>query len=98
MQQSVEKLSSAPNRRSVGNELEHKIHDHTAKVGVIGLGYVGLPLAIEMAKVEFEVTGIDIDWVKVDSVNAGISYDEAVERAEIKDFHFTISATALHQD
>jgi UDP-N-acetyl-D-mannosaminuronate dehydrogenase len=51
-----------------------------------------------MAKADFEVTGIDIDWVKVDSVNAGISYDEVVERAEIKDFHFTISATALHQD
>jgi hypothetical protein len=57
----LKKLSPAPNRRSVGNELEQKIHDRTAKVGVIGLGYVGLPLAIEMAKVDFEVTDIDID-------------------------------------
>jgi UDP-N-acetyl-D-glucosamine dehydrogenase len=54
--------------------LEQKIHDRTAKVGVIGLGYVGLPLAIEMGKADFEVTGIDIDRVKVESVNAGISY------------------------
>ena len=57
-----------------GKELERKIHDRSARVGVIGLGYVGLPLVLEMAKVGFEVTGIDIDRVRVESVNAGISY------------------------
>jgi len=57
-----------------GKELSRKIHDRTAKVGVIGLGYVGLPLTIEMAKAGFLVTGLDIDRTKVESVNAGISY------------------------
>jgi UDP-N-acetyl-D-glucosamine dehydrogenase len=55
-------------------ELEHKILNRTAKLGVIGLGYVGLPLAVEMAQQGFHVTGIDIDRSKVESVNAGLSY------------------------
>lgn len=54
--------------------LERKIRDRTAKLGVIGLGYVGLPLAIEMALSEFNVTGIDIDGRRVASVNEGVSY------------------------
>jgi UDP-N-acetyl-D-glucosamine dehydrogenase len=57
-----------------GYELEQKICDRSAKVGVIGLGYVGLPLMLEMAKAGFQVTGIDIDRQRVDAVNAGISY------------------------
>jgi len=57
-----------------GEELATKIRDHTAKLGVIGLGYVGLPLAVEMAQKGFRVTGIDIDGSKVESVNAGLSY------------------------
>ena len=55
-------------------ELENRIHDRSAKTGVIGLGYVGLPLALEMAKAGFQVTGIDLDRKKVDSLAAGISY------------------------
>lgn len=57
-----------------GRELEKKIRDRSAKLGVIGLGYVGLPLAVEMAQAGFQVTGIDIDRTKVESVNAGMSY------------------------
>lgn len=64
----------APQLRQAGKDLERKIRDRSARVGVIGLGYVGLPLALEMAKEGFQVTGIDIDRQKVDSVNAGISY------------------------
>ena len=74
MQYGVEKIAAAPNGRSVGKELEQKIRDRTAIVGVIGLGYVGLPLALEMGKAGFQVTGIDIDMSKADSVNAGKSY------------------------
>ena len=55
-------------------ELKRKIRNRSAKVGIIGLGYVGLPLAIEMAKEGFQVTGIDLSKEKVDSINAGISY------------------------
>ena len=59
---------------SVQRTLEQKIRDRSANLGVIGLGYVGLPLATEMAQKGFRVTGIDIDGGKVESVNAGISY------------------------
>ena len=55
-------------------DLERKIRDRSAKLGVIGLGYVGLPLAVEMAFQGFSVTGIDIDGSKVESINAGNSY------------------------
>jgi UDP-N-acetyl-D-glucosamine dehydrogenase len=54
--------------------LKLKIADHSARLGVIGLGYVGLPLVIEMAQKGFHVTGIDIDRERVESLNAGISY------------------------
>jgi UDP-N-acetyl-D-glucosamine dehydrogenase len=56
------------------SELKEKIRDRSAKVGVVGLGYVGLPLAIEMANAGFHATGIDLVKEKVDSVNSGVSY------------------------
>jgi len=55
-------------------ELEEKIRNRTAKVGIVGLGYVGLPLAVEFAKAGFDVTGIDLSEDKVARVNAGNSY------------------------
>ncbi len=55
-------------------ELESKIRSRTARVGVVGLGYVGLPLAAEFARAGFEVTGIDLSEAKVARVNAGDSY------------------------
>jgi UDP-N-acetyl-D-glucosamine dehydrogenase len=55
-------------------KLENKIADRSAKLGVVGLGYVGFPLAVEMARAGFHVTGIDMDARKVDSINKGISY------------------------
>ncbi len=54
--------------------LERKIRDRSARVGVVGLGYVGLPLAVEFAQVGFPVTGIDLKAEKVARVNAGDSY------------------------
>lgn len=54
-------------------ELEKKIRSHSATVGVIGLGSVGLSLAVEMAKAGFRVKGIDIEAGRVNAVNAGIS-------------------------
>ncbi|MCC6850540.1 MAG: nucleotide sugar dehydrogenase [Deltaproteobacteria bacterium] len=55
-------------------ELLEKIHSRKARTGVIGLGYVGLPLAIEFAHAGFRAVGIDVDQRKVDAVNAGTSY------------------------
>ena len=54
--------------------LEEKIRSRRARVGIVGLGYVGLPLAVEFAKAGFTVTGIDISEEKVRRVNAGDSY------------------------
>src|SRR3569832_31897 len=54
--------------------LKEKIGARTARVGIDGLGYVGLPLAVEYAKAGFTVTGIDLSLDKVARVNAGDSY------------------------
>ena len=54
--------------------LKDKIESRAARVGVVGLGYVGLPLAVEFAKAGFHVTGIDISEDKTQRVNAGDSY------------------------
>lgn len=54
------------------------------KVGVIGLGYVGLPLLVELGNSGFDAVGIDIDGSKVDSINQGISYIDDVDEAELK--------------
>src|SRR5215208_4035587 len=51
-----------------------KIERREARVGVVGLGYVGLPLAVELARVGFRVTGIDLDERKVQAINNGDSY------------------------
>jgi UDP-N-acetyl-D-glucosamine dehydrogenase len=54
--------------------LQEKIRTRAARVGVVGLGYVGLPLAVEFAKAGFSVTGIDLSQEKARRVNAGDSY------------------------
>jgi UDP-N-acetyl-D-glucosamine dehydrogenase len=54
--------------------LAEKIRTRRARVGIVGLGYVGLPLAVEFAKAGFSVTGIDISEDKAARVNAGDSY------------------------
>lgn len=54
--------------------LYEKINSKSAKVGVIGLGYVGLPLAVEKAKAGFHVLGFDIQREKVDKINRGENY------------------------
>ncbi len=54
--------------------LAEKIRSRTARVGVVGLGYVGLPLAVEYAEAGYHVTGIDLSEGKVARINAGDSY------------------------
>lgn len=60
------------------DELASRIRTKTARVGIVGLGYVGLPLAVEFAKMGFSVTGIDISESKVAQLNSGISYIQDV--------------------
>jgi len=66
-------------------KLEEKILDKKAKVGVIGLGYVGLPLALTFVKGGFRVYGIDIDKNKVAKLKTGKSHILDVSPQEIKD-------------
>jgi UDP-N-acetyl-D-glucosamine dehydrogenase len=63
---------------SAAQTLEEKITSRTARVGIIGLGYVGLPLAMEFARAGFPVTGIDIEPSKVAQLNRGESYVQDV--------------------
>ncbi|HMF65550.1 MAG TPA: NAD(P)-binding domain-containing protein, partial [Edaphobacter sp.] len=59
------------------------IHLRTTNVGIIGLGYVGLPLALLFSEERFQVTGFDIDPAKVNSLNDGQSYIHRIEPEHI---------------
>ncbi len=59
--------------------LENKIKQKKARIGVVGLGYVGLPLAVEYAAKGFETVGIEVDTNKVSAVNAGKNYIDDVD-------------------
>ncbi|MFP6606945.1 MAG: nucleotide sugar dehydrogenase, partial [Myxococcota bacterium] len=59
-------------------DLRDRIDSRDARIGVIGLGYVGLPLAVEFARAGFTVTGLDIDEEKVRALAGGTSYIEDV--------------------
>jgi UDP-N-acetyl-D-glucosamine dehydrogenase len=71
----------ATEANAVAKALEQKIRNRTARVGVVGLGYVGLPLAVEFAKAGFAVTGIDLSKDKVERLNSGDSYVQDVPGA-----------------
>ena len=64
-------------------ELLRKIETRQARAGVVGLGYVGLPLAVELARAGLNTTGIDLDRRKVDEINAGHSYIPDVPTADV---------------
>lgn len=66
------------------NTLLSKINDKTAVIGVIGLGYVGLPLAVEKAKAGYRVIGFDIQEHKIRKVNEGINYIGDIVPADLK--------------
>ena len=61
-------------QQEIAMELLEKIKSKEAKIVVVGMGYVGLPLAIEFAKNEFSVSGIEIDKSRVQKLNGGINY------------------------
>ncbi len=62
----------------LSSSLKRKIDSREARIGVIGLGYVGLPLAVEFAQAGFEVVGIDVDTRKISTLRAGRSHVEDV--------------------
>lgn len=73
-----------PNITKTLSELEEKIINRTATVGVIGLGYVGLPFAVEKAKVGFNVIGIEQNPLRAEQVNCADNYISDVDDDELK--------------
>src|SRR3989338_7411294 len=71
---------------STQQQLNEKIRTKTIRAGIIGLGYVGLPLAVEFARAGVEVIGIDIDSKKVTSVQQGKSYILDVKESDVATF------------
>ncbi len=67
----------------VAQELSEKISRREARVGILGLGYVGLPLAVEFASAGLPVVGLDLDTRKVEAVNAGRSYIKDVDQERL---------------
>ncbi len=72
-------------RRTLEAQLLRRIEDRSAHLSVIGLGYVGLPLAVELGKAGFRVTGIDVTPSKVAQLNRGVSYVQDVESSDVRE-------------
>jgi UDP-N-acetyl-D-glucosamine dehydrogenase len=77
-------MSTISSATSVAARLKEKIENRTAKVGVIGLGYVGLPLAVEFGHAGFDVIGIDLAEAKVAQLNKGESYIQDVPTDQLR--------------
>jgi UDP-N-acetyl-D-glucosamine dehydrogenase len=69
---------------ALAETLREKLKSRSARTGVVGLGYVGLPLAVELAKAGFHATGIDLDDRKVQAITAGQSYIPDVSTADVQ--------------
>ena len=88
-------MSATPASESdLAHALLRKLTTRTARTGVVGLGYVGLPLAVELARAGFRATGIDLDRRKVDAVNRGESYIQDVATKDVAAFHAAGRLTA----
>src|SRR5579864_3952569 len=74
--------------------LREKINSHTALVGVVGIGYVGLPLAVEKAKVGYRVVGFDRNAIRVAQINQGSNYIRDVVDEELARIVATEKLTA----
>ena len=70
---------------NIKGKMLQKIQDKSLRMGVVGLGYVGLPLAVDKAKHGFKTTGFDVQAEKVDMVNAGHNYIGDVVDADLKE-------------
>lgn len=81
---STETIEKSAARSAAAEKLEQRITEKTARVGVLGLGYVGLPLAVEFARAGFDVVGIDVQQSKVDQFNSGHSYIKDVSDREFR--------------
>ena len=72
--------------RSLTEKLEKKIKDKKAKIGIIGMGYVGIPLGLEFAGTGFSVTGFDKDSARVKEINSGKQVMKHIPAKSMKEF------------
>jgi UDP-N-acetyl-D-glucosamine dehydrogenase len=72
--------------RSLTEKLEKKIKDKKAKIGIIGMGYVGIPIGLEFAGTGFSVTGFDNDSARVKDINAGKQVIKHISAKSMKEF------------
>ena len=76
-------LNTVEVEKGLANELIKKINEKKAVIGVVGLGYVGLPLAVENAKAGYQVIGFDVQAEKIEKINRGINYIGDVKDEEL---------------
>jgi UDP-N-acetyl-D-glucosamine dehydrogenase len=74
-----------------------KVHTKEITIAVIGLGYVGLPLAVAFAESGLKIVGIDSDYYKVDQINRGQSYVEDIESSQVAQLVETGNLSATHR-
>ena len=74
---------SQPNEASALALLNAKLDDRSAIVAVVGLGYVGLPMAVELGKADFTVVGVDVSEKKIATIDAGESDVKDVPAFEV---------------
>ncbi len=94
-------MQVAENTVGTFQALKQKLEAKTARVGIVGLGYVGLPLAVEFAKAGFSATGIDVQQARADQLNRGESYIQDVPSSQMaelvqkKRFHATTDFSVI---
>ncbi|MBI3447985.1 MAG: nucleotide sugar dehydrogenase [Acidobacteria bacterium] len=76
---------AAGNGRKIADDLRARVDSRRAQIGILGLGYVGLPLALEFSRQGFRVHGIDVDARKVDSLKRGRSYVQDVSSKALRE-------------
>ncbi len=76
-------LSNGSRLGAMKKELINKFDEKSAKIGIVGLGYVGLPLLLRFAEENFEVLGFDIDATKIEKLAAGKSYIKHIPDSEV---------------
>ncbi len=84
--------------RALPIELQEKVQSRTARIGIVGMGYVGLPLALLFNGERFPVTGFDIDQRKVDALNSGGSYIVRIPAEDIQKARQTGFSATQHYE
>ena len=72
-------MTTVPFNMLYKSEVLEKLRSRQALIGIVGLGYVGLPLSLTYAEVGYRVLGLDIDQAKADAINQGQSYIEHID-------------------